>query len=199
MSNQRFGTVTTTANFQKAPNGGTKWEYRCDCGTIDWAWAEVLKRNPNFTCKQCRKKIIAAARLVHGGRYTAEYGVWQNMKTRCSNPHHKSFHSYGARGITVCERWNDFQNFIKDMGPRPPGLTIERIGNGGNYCPENCKWGTEEEQANNRRTNRFIEFQGERLSISQWSRKTGIHKSTIKQRLNRHLPPELIFSKTKVP
>lgn len=87
----------------------------------------------------------------HGMTKTPTYKTWISMKARCFNPQDTGYHRYGARGITVCERWLVFEHFLADMGERPSGLTIDRISNDGNYEPDNCRWTTMKVQSNNRR------------------------------------------------
>lgn len=195
LTGKRFGTVTVQAEYELRSNGGCKWRYVCDCGGEGWAWAEVLKRQPNFTCKECRKAIIAKARTTHGGRYTKKYQVWRNMKDRCENPDHKSYKDYGGRGITVCERWHDYALFDADTGVHPEGeFTIDRIENNRGYEPENTRWATHTEQMNNRRCNRFLTFNGKTQTWIQWSRELGIDKTTIRKRALKGWPVEKILS-----
>lgn len=122
----------------------------------------------------------------HGYRGTPTYNTWVDMRRRCSNPKRKDYYRYGGRGITVCEEWNaSFEAFLRDMGPRPSGHTIERKNNNGNYCPGNCVWKTVKENCNNQRTNRVIEFDGRRQTLQQWAEEIGISGTTLGRRLGK--------------
>ena len=102
-------------------------------------------------------------------------------------PQNPSYKNYGGRGITVCERWLcSLENFILDMGPCPPGLSLDRIDNDGNYEPLNCRWATRAEQNSNSRHNRRITFQGKTQTLVEWCRKLGFVYSTVNARLNRY-------------
>lgn len=108
------------------------------------------------------------------------------MRQRCHYKGDIGFHRYGGRGIKVCDRWmNSFENFYADMGPRPEGMSLERIDNDGDYEPGNCTWVTTPEQGANQRTNRYLEHDGERLTVMQWSRRTGLSKHVICSRLKK--------------
>jgi hypothetical protein len=131
----------------------------------------------------------------HGKRRSKEYAAWDHMKQRCNNPSNHNFKNYGARGIKVCDSWtNSFEQFIADMGPAPSdNHSLDRIDNNGNYEPGNCKWSTFKEQQENRTNNIYVEFNGLNLTLSEWSKRTGIPKTTISGRIKRGLPPERIL------
>lgn len=115
------------------------------------------------------------------------YQCYQDMKNRCLNPRSQQYKNYGARGITVCERWlESYENFLLDMGEKPDCLTLERKDNNGNYEPLNCKWATRKEQRNNQRTCRYLEFNGIRLTVRDWAKTLGIPEQTIHSRLHRN-------------
>ena len=117
------------------------------------------------------------------------------MHRRCSEPNFINYKHYGGHGISVCDRWTDFTNFLADMGERPSRKhTIERQDVNGHYESGNCHWATYAEQANNKRSNRFIEWNGRRQTVSQWAKELGLSASTIRGRLNRNVNAEEIFS-----
>lgn len=105
------------------------------------------------------------------------------MKTRCNNPRFKDFKNYGGRGIGVCERWDEFANFLEDMGPTfAEGLTLDRIDCNGDYAPENCRWADHTTQANNTRSNVFITLWGESHTLTEWCRLVGLPIKVVQNR-----------------
>ena len=113
------------------------------------------------------------------------YAVWVEMRRRCTAPDHPAFENYGRRGIYVCFRWGSYPTFVADMGPRPPGATIERIDNDGPYAPDNVRWATRTEQNRNRRNNRNVTFKGETMTAAEWATRLGISKKRLYWRLAR--------------
>lgn len=130
--------------------------------------------------------------LVHGKCHTRLHGVWSMMKQRCFNPNQRTFKWYGARGITVCPEWLDFMGFYEwaMANGYSEGLTLDRIDPNENYTPENCRWVSWKEQMCNKRSNRQICAFGKTLTVQEWSETTGIHRSTIVNRLKAGWTPE---------
>lgn len=137
------------------------------------------------------------ARAIHGLHNTRAYVIWQQMIQRCYNPKQRSYKRYGGAGITVCDRWRySFPNFFSDMGHPPDGMTLDRIDNSKGYEPSNCRWATPEEQANNRKTNVFIEYENKTMTIAGWARHYGIPYHWVKARYKSGVrPPELFSTK----
>lgn len=167
------------------------WVCRCACGTIKTIRKDGLLRTRIGSCGCNFVENARMKSLRHGcaidGKVASEYTIWSGLKTRCTNPKERNWLRYGGRGIKVCDRWkNSFEAFLADMGPRPSKEhSIDRIDNDGNYEPGNCRWATRYEQCCNRSNSRNITWNGVTLCLSQWARKMGIGKETLRSRL-RH-------------
>ncbi len=155
----------------------------CDCGTTRVVQLGHLRSGGSASCGCARDENFNG--FKHGYVGTPTYRVWQGMRKRCYNPENKSYHNYGGRGISVCDRWLTFENFLEDMGERPDGLTIERVDNNGDYEPGNCRWASRAEQSRNTRRNRLLTHGGETLCMKTWSERAGIDSNTIYRRLKR--------------
>jgi hypothetical protein len=157
----------------------TRWQARCQCGTLRDVSTTHLLSGKSASCG-CARKGVA---LTHGDAKTRTHSIWLNMKARCLNPRNASYPDYGGRGIKVCDRWLDYEAFRADMGRSPEGMSIERRDNNGNYEPGNCHWATIQEQANNRRNNTRLTLNGRTQTIAQWARELGVSESLLSYRV----------------
>lgn len=164
------------------------WRCQCDCGRTARVVTHKLIMGHTRSCGCLQAQVTTERNLRHGRSKTPEHDTWLAMRQRCSNPKHRSFKHYGARGITVCQRWSSFEAFFADMGLRPSSrYTIERIDNEGPYSPSNCRWATRMEQGANSRRNRRLTYRGETLTLSEWARRFKIQRLTLLMRLKSGL------------
>jgi hypothetical protein len=162
------------------------WLCQCDCGTQKAVYGPSLKTGLSKSCGCLKREATIKRSTTHGHRYDEVYNTWLNIKQRCDNPNNPEYKNYGARGITVCERWREnFDNFRQDMGPRPPRYTVERKDNSGNYEPDNCVWASQKTQGANRRNNKIIEWNGEKMTLTEAALRSGLKRETITYRLKK--------------
>jgi hypothetical protein len=147
------------------------------------------------------QKESAHMKKTHGdtvqGKRSRTWVAWMQMRQRCRNPRAHNYYLYGARGISICVRWDSFDVFKRDMGNAPRGRSLGRIKNDRDYSPGNCEWQTARQQANNRRGNRRLTMNGVTRTVHEWARALRVPVSRIKSRLFRNLPVEKVLSKRR--
>ena len=191
ITGERFGKLTVVV-FAYSKNNKTYFSCQCDCGNVKNIRADSLKSGAIRSCG-CLKKEQDAINLVaahtHKQSGTRLYGIWQGIKKRCYNEHDARYHRYGGRGITVCDQWkDDFSAFYKwaiENGYNEQ-LTIDRIDNNKGYCPENCRWSTNEEQSRNRSTNINITIGNSTRTLTEWCRIFNLNFESIVARYHRN-------------
>lgn len=185
----KFDRLTVLSRSGKSKHGVVEWLCECDCGQVLTVTTGALNTRHVRSCGCRRRK--------HGASGTPIYNSWCAMMDRCCNVGNPKYKFYGLKGITTCEHWLRFENFLKDMGDRPNGTSIERINNNKGYwcghCDEcrahdhqlNCKWASPSQQARNRHTSRLITFRGRTQTLVEWENELDISHHTLFYRLSK--------------
>jgi len=181
--------------------GRVAWRCQCDCGTVKVVTANKIQQGTSSCGCLARESMrrVGLSNATHGhtrgGNSSSEYRTWSGMWNRCTNPNSADYARYGGRGIRVCERWDDFDTFLADMGPKPsPTHSIDRIDNDGNYAPGNCRWALPTDQSRNQRTNHLITIGQRTMTTAEWAEEVGLKADTLRHRLAGGMSPERAIS-----
>lgn len=187
---QKFGMLTVVGfshkQFRSKRLGSyIFWKCQCDCGNEATVLSSNLTKGNTKSCGcQSSRKTIGQRASKHMMTDTPEYNSWRAMKDRCYCKSHSEYKRYGARGIEVCDSWkNSFEKFFQDMGPKPTGFSLERIDYDKGYSPSNCKWASSNEQANNKRINLKINFEGNVFTLAELAKEKNIPYARLYKRI----------------
>lgn len=188
LTGQRFGRLLVLG-FGGIRRRETMWHCLCDCGNTTTVKGVDISRQHTQSCGCFRKESASQRRFIHGESVslanTVEYRCYMAAKSRCTNPNDISYRYYGGKGIEF--RFQSYAEFLDELGRKPsPDLSIERINTKGHYERGNVKWGTDEEQANNKTNNRLITALNKTQTVMQWSRETGFTRKAITNRIDKH-------------
>jgi hypothetical protein len=191
----RFARLVTLALGERGKDGRYRCPCLCDCGKLSHVLEESLRDGNTRSCGCLHKEGLRARQFVHGQIETRTYRIWQALRTRCHNKKLRCWKYYGGAGVKVAERWDDYRNFLADMGECPPGKTIDRWPNPrGNYEPGNCRWATWKEQMRNMSRNRIETVFGVTDCMAALCERFGAKSSVVRRRLKRGWPIERAFT-----
>lgn len=187
LTNKKFDRLTVIS-FNRTKNRKIMWNCVCDCGNESVVLGTSLRIGKTRSCGCLSVEKVIERSTSHGMCKCKEYESWVGIKKRCTNKNSKDYKNYGGRGIKICERWlNSFENFYEDMGKKPTNKhSLDRIDNNKGYSKDNCRWATRKQQNRNTRMNVFYEFRGKKRTLVEISEITGINRTTIWYRINKH-------------
>lgn len=189
LTDLKVGKLKVIKRADNDSKGRVMWLCRCECGNYKSINAYSLSKGITQSCGCLQRKQTSKANKTHGMANTRIYNIWCKMKERCYKRNSIEYHLYGGRGISICNEWkNDFKSFYEwaVKNGYSDSLSIDRIDVNGNYEPTNCRWATSYEQNSNKRNNVVIEKNGERHTLSEWSRITGIDRRKISARIFKY-------------
>lgn len=199
---QKFGLLTVIcrvdSHIGRDGRSRVKWLCECNCGNTVEVYSNNLTSGKTRSCGCIRSQRLSNRQRTHGYSQTRLYGIWQQMKNRCNNANVTYYNRYGGRGINVCSEWisdfDAFRNWSMANGYTEE-LSIDRIDNNKDYCPENCRWVSMATQASNRSSNRLIEYDGETHTVTEWAKILDINAKTLFNRIYSGWSIEKAFNK----
>lgn len=185
----RFGLLLVVEKAENKPDGSAAWLCACDCGESRIVAGTGLRAGRHKSCGCASPRFTNERLTTHGFSKDRVYSIWHGMKARCSDVSEgKSRKLYFEKGIRVCDRWMSFETFLSDMGMPLDHQSIDRIDGSKGYEPSNCRWATDQEQANNTSSNVFVEHEGKTMTVADWARSLGMKSNTLLYRLRRGTP-----------
>ena len=188
LTGQRFGRLVVLERVTHAKGERVRWWCKCDCGRVTIALSETLRNGDSKSCGCLQKEIVSRCNTKHKKCDEKLYGIWNDIKQRTGNKNNPRYADYGARGITVCAEWQEnflaFRAWALTHGYQE-GLSIDRIDNDKGYSPDNCRWATDIQQANNKRNNHVVTYQGKSFTLAEWAKELNISYTALKQRINK--------------
>jgi len=184
MTGNRYGRLSVIEMSGYNNHNQRLWRCVCDCGNESEVIGFLLRQGQTKSCGCLLKESIAAVNYKHGKSKSQIWSIHRSMMDRCYLETSHAYSRYGGRGIDVCERWHDFENFYADMGNKPKGMSLERVDNNKGYFPDNVRWANSKDQANNRRSNVMLELNGKIQTMQQWCDELGLRIGTVWARLN---------------
>lgn len=193
LTNKVFNRLFVEGKCEYKKGKHSYWICKCECGKVKEVRTDKLISGNTKSCGCFSRFKLGqeSLRKTHNLSHTPIYNLWLGIKNRCNNENSEDYKDYGERGIKIFEEWiNSFEKFydyiINNLGDKPSSeYSLDRINNDEGYIPNNIRWATILEQANNRRNNRILEYNGEKYTVMEWSRKVGINRLTITKRLKR--------------
>lgn len=206
LTSKRFGRLVVLNRAEdKVSKSGYKtimWNCRCDCGNTKVIRGKCLSGGITKSCGCYAKEVMSSIKKKHGDNGTRLYAIWDSMRQRCYNKNNKAYPNYGGRGISVCEEWNDYNNFKKwsidsgyDINATRGKCTLDRIDVNSDYTPCNCRWVDMKSQSNNKRNTIVLSCGSVSHTLKEWSEITGIKYETLWARYNRCKSAEEILTK----
>lgn len=194
LTGQSFGKLIVLRLADDYVKGKARWLCACECGNETVVFACNLTRGHTTSCGCVKKANYKTMNLTHGATagklgkkntYPRSYKIGCSMRQRCLDPNVPAFKDYRGRGITICNRWENYAHFVADMGEPPSGRSLDRTDNNGPYSPENCRWATKSEQARNKRSAHMITFNGETRSLVEWAEHLNMPRQRLANRIRR--------------
>ncbi len=193
----RYGRLTVMLDCGQDSRRHNLYLTICDCGESKAVIGSFMLNGKISSCGCLKRESDSKKFYKHGLIKDNEYSIWLAMRDRCSNPKSKNYKNYGARGITVSKEWDDYSVFIRDMGKRPDGYSIERIDNTKGYSKENCRWASFDEQVRNTRQNVNITYDGKTMCLTDWADELGLPRPTLHYRIHAGWDLEKALTKRK--